>query len=143
MLFESLVYGPVTMTSFCHYLSFCHHFVIIHNVTTEIVYQLQDQWRNQVILKWDPKGHCCHWIDECFLAQYGSVISNNKICMWVCCSCTLPIGLKLVLLLQILFFVFLYLLIGFNSRFQAQIGWFIMSHKVATKKSRFLVKCSI
>ena len=44
-----------------------------------------------------------------------------------------------VFLLKILFFAFLYLSISFQSRFQAQIGWFIMSHKVVTRKEKKLI----
>ena len=47
----------------------------------------------------------------------------------------------LIFLLKIAFFEFFYLPIGLKSRFQAQIGLFIMSHKVVTrKKDDFLLK---
>ena len=51
---ESLVYGPVSMTPFCH------HFVTIYDETTEIMQRRQWQSIDQGILQWDQKGNCCH-----------------------------------------------------------------------------------
>ena len=134
----------VTILSQISILSpFCHHFVQIYDETTETIQRRQAQSSDRGILQWDQKGHCCHWIDECLLEQCGSVISNYNWCMWVCCSCTLPIGLKPRFWLKIAFFAFSYLPNGLKSWFRAQTGWFIVSHKVVTKKSQFLVKCSL
>ena len=43
----------------------------------------------------------------------------------------------LVFPFKLAFLVFSYLPIALRLRFQAQTGWFIMSHKVVTRKSRF------
>ena len=124
---------------------FCHHFSLIYDETTENIQLRQAQSSNRGILQWDQKGHCCHWIYECLLEQCGSVISNDNWCTWVCCSCTLPIGLKPPFLLKAAFFAFLYLPIGLKLRFQDQTGWFIVIYKVATRKNKpiVLVKYSL
>ena len=110
--FESPIYAPVTMTPFCHNLVFCYHFVTIYDDTTETVQRRQAQSSNQGILQCDQKCHCCHWIDECLLEHCGIVISNDNLCMWVCCSCTL-----LNRLYSLIFDDFL------NHQFMAQFQW--------------------
>ena len=139
--FKSPVYGLVPMTPFVTILSqlsifspFCHHFFTIYYETTETIQRRQAQSSDRGISQWDQKGHCCHWINEFFLGQCGSAVSNDNWCMWVCCSCTLAIGLKPLFLLKIAFLKFSYQPIGLKSQFQAQTGWFIMSHKVVTRK---------
>ena len=85
------------LSPFCHNLAFfnilskfCHHLFTIYYEMTETIQQQQAQSRDQGILKWYQKVHCCHWIDDFYLEQCGSIITNDNWCMWVSCSCTLP-----------------------------------------------------
>ena len=78
------------LSLFCHNLAFCHHVVTILSQFTmrrRILYS-DDKLKRAI----GEYGHYCHWIDECLLEQCVIVISNDNRCMWVRCSCTLPIG---------------------------------------------------
>ena len=74
------------------FFTILHHFFTIYDETTQTIQQQQYQSSDRGIAQWDKKCHFCHWIYQCFLEHYGSVISNDNWCMQVFCSCTLPIG---------------------------------------------------
>ena len=124
---------------------FCHNFVTIYDETTETIQQLQAQSSDQekyngtkkVIAVTESMNVCLNSVE----ASFQMIIDA--------CDFAVPalyqLVKNLVFLLKIAFLHFRFLPIGLKLRFQAQTGWFIMSHKVVIRRRKvdFVVKCSL